>query len=52
MASSFQPADILAELGISVDVLRSQGLSQQSEATSLEVAEVNASGREHLLTPI
>ena len=42
----------LESLGISKLLLAARGLSEHEEATTLEVAEISESGREHLLTPI
>lgn len=41
----------LAALGISSESIAARGLRECEEATSLEVAEVGADGRDHLLVP-
>lgn len=40
---------ICAELGISSELITARGLRECEEATSLEIAEVGADGRDHLL---
>lgn len=42
----------LAQLGISSELITARGLRECEEATSLEVAEVGADGRDHLLIPL
>jgi D-alanyl-D-alanine carboxypeptidase len=42
---------LLATLGISSELIATRGLRECEEATSLEVAEVGADGRDHLLVP-
>jgi D-alanyl-D-alanine carboxypeptidase len=42
----------LAALGISSELIATRGLRECEEATTLEVAEVGADGREHLLVPL
>jgi len=41
----------LAALGISSELIAARGLRECEEATNLEVAEVGADGRDHLLVP-
>jgi D-alanyl-D-alanine carboxypeptidase len=41
----------LAALGISSELIAARGLRECEEATTLEVAEVGADGRDHLLVP-
>lgn len=41
----------LTALGISSDLIAARGLRECEEATTLEVAEVGAGGRDHLLVP-
>lgn len=47
-----QVETVLAELGISRDILRSRSLPIYEEAKALEVAEIAPDGREHLLAPM
>lgn len=42
----------LAALGISSELITARGLRECEEATELEVAEVGADGRDHLLVPL
>jgi D-alanyl-D-alanine carboxypeptidase len=42
----------LAALGISSELIAARGLRECEEATTLEVAEVGADGRDHLLVPL
>ena len=42
----------LAGLGISSELITARGLRECEEATALEVAEVGADGRDHLLIPL
>ncbi|MBI2306670.1 MAG: M15 family metallopeptidase [Rhodocyclales bacterium] len=42
----------LTALGISSEMITARGLSECEEATALEVAEVGADGRDHLLDPL
>jgi D-alanyl-D-alanine carboxypeptidase len=42
----------LAALGISSELIEARGLRECEEATTLEVAEVGADGRDHLLVPL
>lgn len=42
----------LAALGISGELIAARGLRECEEATTLEVAEVGADGREHFLVPV
>ena len=42
----------LAALGISSELITARGLRECEEATALEVAEVGANGRDHLLIPL
>jgi D-alanyl-D-alanine carboxypeptidase len=42
----------LAALGISSELITARGLRECEEATTLEVAEVGADGRDHLLVPL
>lgn len=42
----------LTALGISSELIAARGLSEFEEATTLEVAEVGADGRNHLLVPL
>jgi D-alanyl-D-alanine carboxypeptidase len=42
----------LAALGISSELITARGLRECEEATTLEVAEVGAEGRDHLLVPL
>lgn len=51
MSAGTQTEDLLAELGISAERLRSRGLRPYSEAEVVEVAEIGADGSEHLLAP-
>lgn len=44
-------ASLCADLGVSSDLIAARGLSECEEATSLEVAEIGAQGRNHLLIP-
>jgi D-alanyl-D-alanine carboxypeptidase len=41
----------LASLGISSELITARGLSEFAEATKLDIAEVGADGRDHLLVP-
>lgn len=41
----------LAALGISNEIIKARGLQECEEATCLEIAEVGADGRDHLLIP-
>ncbi|MBI5891899.1 MAG: D-alanyl-D-alanine carboxypeptidase family protein [Nitrosomonadales bacterium] len=43
---------ILAKLGISSELIAARGLRECEEATTLELAEVGADGRNHLLVPL
>ena len=51
MVVAAQTESLLAELGISVETLRSRGLQPYIEVEIVEVAEVGADGRDHLLAP-
>jgi len=48
---SFDLASLNSELGISPELLAGRHLSQCQEASCLEIAEVGADGKDHLLVP-